>query len=142
MSVKTKPDSKRPLMVWFIVLFYLYGLIAGFGVDLLISSGVIQLPAEEAATLETLKASQTTLDIVWLWLSNGFVVVKIIALFLLRKIALPIFAVHEILGISYVIWWHSHNGFAEIFGMSLIGEVISLLILLYVWNLHRSGVLR
>lgn len=138
---------KRPLLVWGIVIFMLYGAVGGILTEYLMTTGTIPLYPEVQAQMDAVQASQTIVDRVTVWLFTALGIVAVIALFLMKRLAFPIFVALTILGwcnyirLSFTDQFASFSFFEIIMSVGL-GEIISLLILFYVWHLYKEGVLR
>lgn len=135
--------TKRPFLVWVIAISLLCGALAIIVSEYLISSGILQIDPVQKAQLDSLKASQTVVDHISMWLISIIGLAGALMLFLMKKIAFPIFIAHEVLGWCNYVSLHISGQYSksELISNMAFSEVLSLLILYYVWSLYKKGAL-
>lgn len=136
-------QHRRPTWVWVISVFYFlsaaYTLLSFY----LINSGAIAVPAATKAYLDGLTATDYAFTIL-IGLAN---LIGAISLFLLRKIAYPLFLASLVANVLMSVWHIVSKNMLSAFvsggaiGM-LIGWGMLLAVCLYAKKLTKSGVLR
>ncbi len=134
---------RRPGWVWAISLFYLFSaLFTGFGLYAILTHMIPLQPAQQAyfAALTPLDNSMTALIVVCN-LSAA------LSLFLLRKIAVPLFIAGLAVNLAQTAWHTATKGWLAAMGSSgpagfLIGIAMALAVIVYAVHLSRRGVLR
>ncbi len=127
--------QRRPGWVWFIFGYTIITTVFSvFSFWLIKNSGMPLDPKSQA-----LVDSFTTAHYVWTYINLGFGLIASIALFMLKKIAFPIYCVHFGLMLLSNVFLYNPNTpkFALVFGI-----IFNLLILFYTKRLIKRGVLR
>jgi len=142
MDEAAQPPAKRPKLVWVVFLFYLFSVVYTALVFLLIFSGSIYVTPEQAAYFRNLSA----FDWAMTGLTAALNLAGAISVFLLRKIAFPLFATS--LGLSILqtlVHAFTTNLVAALGGPGALGVVIgfaiSIAVCAYVWRLRARGTL-
>lgn len=138
------PKKRRPIWVWLISIFYL-----GFGLSGLMAVAMAlvifsqgKIPEGEIESLNTLMRSS-------LWgMLPAVNIAGAISLFLLRKIALPIFSVLLIVKLGLQLFFENtlaaafSGGNAEMIIGYGLGYGILLAVCIYTWRLKKAGILK
>jgi hypothetical protein len=134
---------KRPIWVWVISIFFFVS--AGWTLlsFALIFSGIIPLDAAQKAYFDKL----TAVDYAATLIIGACNFIGAIALFLLRRIAVPLFATALALTLVMTIWQSATKGWVEAMsGPGLVGALVGyallIVVCIYAWHLSRKGVLR
>jgi len=142
MDAAAQPPAKRPKLVWVVFLFYLF---SGGSTALsfyLVLSGLISVAPEQAMYLRNLSA----LDWAITGLTATLNLAGAISIFLLRKIAFPLFATSLALSILLTLVHAFTTNLTTALGGSgaigiAIGYAISIAVCTYAWRLKARGVL-
>ena len=153
MSVQPAPPPmirRRPGLVWVIFLFYVLSSAWALLTQLLLQLGLYPVPPEQQAVVSNVSAAARLFGI-------GLTLLSVVAatyLWLLRKVALQLFLISCVFGVSSILWqmlpggaYHALLGQGPLmsalilFGIS-VGVLIKIAICAYVWRLHRRGVLQ
>ena len=134
---------KRPILVWLITIFCMLPFaVTSFSLYVLFS-GVLTLKPEDRAYLEAM----SNID----WFVSGLIGILLllfaISLFFLRKVSFYIFTGYFLITIAETLHSAISKGLLEVHGgPGILGTGFSLLIdiaiMMYVWNLRKSGILR
>ncbi len=127
-------DGKRPLLVWIISIFYFLG----SGLSLLVYSGAVPLPFTESG-FHSAPLVNRVLTILLVLVNLG----GAIALFLLRRYALYLFAAALILQLFLSVWHPPSTGFSHAAGIGVLASSLGLplLVCLYAWVQVKTGTL-
>ncbi len=141
--MNVRPNTKRPILVWVISIFYVLTAGSSLLSSYLVLSGSIPLSPGQKAYFDSI----TTLDLmlsILLCLANF---IGAVCLFLLRRPAFYLLTGAWLLGILMMIWHSLSKGWIAAMGAlgtvgTFIGLGISAVICLYNWRLLKNGVLR
>jgi len=144
-SVDAAPArQKRPIWVWLISIFFFVSAGRTLLSFFLIFSGIIPIDALPKAYFERL----TAIDYAATIIIEASSFIGAIALFLLRRFAVAVFATALALTFAIIIWQPVTKGWIEAMtGPGLVGVLVGYALLLilvcaYAWHLNRKGVLR
>ena len=132
----------RPILVWIICLLMLISVVGEVGSVFFMYSGAVAWPREVMAELDAVSSNELGLNMI----VSVYDLVCLIALFMMRRIAVLLFAIGIPIGMLQYGWSIYFRG-SEILanGYSLLIVVasfaIALLIVFYVWTLDRRGLL-
>jgi len=142
--------ARRPGLVWVIFLFYILSSAWALLTSLLIQLGRYPVPPEQQAVLSNISSGARIFGL-------GLTILHVVAatyLWLLRRVALHLFLVSCVLGVASIVWqtlpggaYHALLGQGRLMSAMIIftvsvGVLINIAICLYVWRLHRRGVLK
>ncbi len=136
----------RPVLVWIICILTWLGLLFGVLGLWLLATHRVPFPPEQAGFYDKLNIVDYGLTAVGL----GLALVSSVSLFLLRKIAVPLYAAGLGLGVLQLLWqiaardWltmMSAGGVGSVVG-AVFGWGVSIAIFAYVWYLGNKGTLR
>lgn len=143
MTNEVEKSRRRPVGVWLISAFYLVS--AGWTLlsFALVLGHVVPLPPDQQAYFDSLTAVDWSFSVAIAALGVGAAV----CLFLLRRIAVVLFAVALVLNLAFTAIHAMRTNWAEALGAAgLVGAVIGWLILVgvvaYAQRLAKRGVLR
>jgi hypothetical protein len=132
----------RPILVWIICLLMLISVVAEVGSVFFMYAGAVPWPQEVMAELDTVSSSELALNMI----VSIYDLVSLIALFMMRRIAVPLFVMSIPIGLlqyGWTIYFRGSemltNGFSLL--IVLVSFAIALLIVFYVWTLDRRGML-
>ncbi len=127
--------KRRPVLVWIISVFYIFG----STLSLLVYSGIIHLPFTEDSFFRSAPMVDRILTILLLVVSLG----AAIALFLLRRLALYLFAGAFVLRLLMTILHPPSQGLLAPAGLIMLASSLALplVICLYSWALVRTETL-
>jgi len=142
MADNSVPETRRPILVWIIFLFYLISSIQVIvGMFFIAAGGVDMAPAQQA-----LMAQFTVFDRVIGYVNAAVTIIGVSLLFALRREAVSVLAMAFALNLfsTAVVWYRfdiptntSPKGLlAQGLGIVLFGVVV-----FYAWRLSRRGVL-
>lgn len=140
--------QRRPILIWGIAIFLAYLVLSGIYTQYSILTDTFQIDLAYKAQFDAIQASQTSVDKVAVWLFLLLNLAGAIALFFMKKLALPIFLTHTVLGFCYSVWFYFTGQFSNlttpevVLMMFAFSNVINLLIAFYTWRLHQKGVLK
>jgi len=142
MDAVARPPARRPKLVWVVFLFYLFSVVYTAVSFLLVLSGSISVTPEQAAYFRNL----SVFDWAVTGLTAALNLAGAVSIFLLRKIAFPLFAIS--LGLSVLqtlVHAFTTNFVAALGGTGALGVVIgfaiSIAVCAYVWRLKARGTL-
>ncbi|NVO15086.1 MAG: hypothetical protein HXX10_13710 [Rhodoplanes sp.] len=143
MSDEPTVGPRRTVWIWVIFLWFLFSVGWTLLSFYLIRSGVVPVEPVQQAYFDRL----TIVDYASTVLVAALNLAGALALFMLRKAALPIFLTGIVLSVGLIAWQTYSKGWAEALGGSgLVGAVIGygliLAICTYTWRLARRGVLQ
>jgi hypothetical protein len=132
----------RTFLVWVIFLLIVIGVIFQFGSIILLFSGALPIPPEAMAELNVVSSEEIAVDL----LVGLYSLVAGIALFMMRRIALPLFLASIPIAIAQYAWTIHLHGWDMIMGnggMLVMVFVfgVGILICFYIWTLDRRGAL-
>ncbi len=135
--------TKKPFGVWLISLFYAFSTIYTLLSMALLLTGVI--PMTEGMRIYF--ANLTALDWLLTAVLSLLTITAAVSLFLLRKIALPLFCINFVSNFSMQLWHTLTKGLpAAMPTGGLVGAFIGSLLVgaaaIYVWRLKRKGILK
>jgi heme/copper-type cytochrome/quinol oxidase subunit 4 len=142
MDAAAQPPAKRPKVVWVVFLFYLFSVGYTALSFYLVLSGLISVAPEQATYIRNLSAFD--------WAITGLTatlnLAGAISIFLLRKIAFPLFAISLALSILLTLVHAFTTNLTAALGGSgaigiAIGYAISIVVCTYAWKLKARGVL-
>jgi hypothetical protein len=138
------PDGRRPVLVWIITIYMLFGVVAGVVGSYLLFTGKLPMadPAQRAY-LESFGAADFALSVI----TGGVYAAAAVYLFRLRKKALNLFIAHMILSLSttaYHMLDPNYRAFMAGTGTvgAAVGWAVTLAVIFYVYRLRRRGILR
>ncbi|MFQ5929900.1 MAG: hypothetical protein ACE5MK_09385 [Acidobacteriota bacterium] len=140
-EIRRKP--KRPIGVWIVSIFYFFT--ASFATVgwLLVLSDTVPLPSPEKEYYESLSPADyaVTFGLAFITFSAA------ISLFFLRKVAVTLFSVSLVVGLTHTAWHFSTKGLGSVMDRSsLVGMITQWSILacvcIYSRRLQRKGLLR
>lgn len=136
-------DRKRPILVWFILLYFLFVSALWVFATMVLSSGTIPLDPVTQATIDNM----TDLDYAVGFGRLLFYLIASIALVLMRKVALYLFITAVGLDVAFNLLRLSGAGWMEAMGetgtiVAFVGIVLAMALCVYVWLLSEMGRLR
>ena len=142
MDAVAQPPAKRPKPVWVVFLFYLLSVVYTALSFFLIFSGSIPVTPEQAAYLRNLSVFDWTITT----LTAALNLAGAVSIFLLRKIAFPLFATSLGLAILQTLVHAFTTNFVAALGGPgalgvVIGFTISIAVCAYAWRLKARGTL-
>lgn len=136
-------DRKRPILVWFILLYFLFVSALWVFATMVLSSGTIPLDPVTQASIDNM----TGLDYAVGFGRLLFYLIAAVALVLMRKVALYLFITAVGLDVAFNLLRLSGAGWMEAMGetgtiIAFIGIVLAMVLCVYVWLLSEMGRLR
>jgi hypothetical protein len=140
MNEMAKPE--RPKMVWVISAWYFVSVSVMMLSHLLILGGFFSVREEQRSYFE----SMTALDHLITFLCGSLTLAAAVSLFLLRRLAVKLFAISLALSIAFSLFLTLRRElFGAVGGSGLFGATIGWLIMgavcLYAWRLEKKGTL-
>ena len=132
----------RTFLVWVIFLLSLLSLLLQVASIFVLYAGVIPWPREVVEALNTVSSNEIAMNL----LVSVYDLACAVALFMMRRIALPLFVIGIPVGLLEYGWtiylhgWEMVANGRSLFTM-LVGLTIGLLICFYVWTLDQRGAL-
>ena len=131
--------AKRPGLVWVIIVLYAVGLVVSLGSLYAAVTGALHLPERAAAFY----ARFGTLNFLGIAASAIISTAFLVELVRMRKSAAYLATAGFVVMIAKDLWYAPElMKFEHWMASLIIGPVISLLIVCYMWHLKRTGVLR
>jgi len=132
----------RTFLVWVIFLLILLCTIAEFGATFLVYSGALPLPPEALAELDKAGSDEIAANL----LASLYFLVAGIVLFMMRRIALPMFLVGFPITIVQIALAILNRGWDEVMAHGGVYTIplsfaIGILACFYIWTLDRRGAL-
>lgn len=132
----------RTFLVWVIFVLIVLSVIGQFGSTLLIFSGALPMPPEAMAELNAVSTEEIAVNLV----VGLYSLVAGIALFMMRRAALPLFLASFPIAIAQYAWAIYLHGWDMIMGnggmyVMVFAFGIGALICFYIWTLDRRGAL-
>lgn len=141
-EVRDRQAAGRPVWVWVICIFYLFGAISTAASLAFVYSGSASLSEQQRQYF----ASLSIVDHVLTLLVLGINTTAAVLLFRLRKLAATLFPTGFAIGLLHTAWQAAAKGwYAAIaggFAGVMFGWVIAVLVCLYAWRLAKTGVLK
>lgn len=133
---------QRTVLVWIIFVLIVLSVIVQFGSLIFVYSGVLPLPPEAMAEIQMAGSDEIAVDLV----AGLYFLVAGITLFMMRRIALPLFLAGFPLTLgqyalaAYNRGWDNLTAAGGLY-MLAISFAIGILVCLYIWSLDRRGAL-
>lgn len=133
---------QRTFLVWVIFLLILVCTIVEFGATFLVYSGALPLPPEALAELDKAGSSEIAVNL----LASLYFLVAGIVLFMMRRVALPMFLAGFPITIVQFALAVSNRGWDEVMASGGVYTItlsfaIGILLCFYIWTLDRRGAL-
>jgi hypothetical protein len=140
---KPRGDTmQRTFLVWVIFLLILLCTIVEFGAIFLVYSGALPLPPEALAELDKAGSGEIAVNLI----VSIYSLIAGIALFMMRRIALPMFLIGFPITIGQIALAVLNRGWDEVMANGGVYTIpltfaIGVLVCFYIWTLDRRGAL-
>jgi hypothetical protein len=136
-------DRKRPVWVWIITIFYMFGALSAIISQIAVATGLLAVPAE----VREYYASRTVLLHVLGFIPLLLNVVAAVLLWRLRKAAFTLFCLTfamgaAFMGVQLLTGSYPISLFKSTIGSQAIGWVVGIMVIAYTYHLMRRGTLR